>query len=246
MRELNSQISRSRVLFQVSVSLFGLVLAVLFAVSPQVSADSFVWRRPLVGSAFATVCILGILAVLFPNTCSKSFAPSGKKKKQNSLFSHASASALRGHHPQCSHFSGHVFRVCGRVFCATCSGLFSGALFALVGVVAYFFGNWQIGQNAIVSVAVGVVGVALGLIQPALPLLHSGVMRLFTGAFFVAGAFLVLLGIEELTHNFSLDLFVVALSILWLATRISLSQWDHERICSRCGVESCGYKVGSA
>lgn len=246
MRELNSQISRSSVLFQVSVSLFGLILAVLFAVSPQVSQESLVWRKPLVGSAFATVCILGILAVLFPNTCSKSFAISGRKKKQSPQFSHASASALLGHHPQCSHFSGHVFRVGGRVFCATCSGLFLGALFALVGVVACFFGSWQIEQNAIVAVAVGLVGVALGLIQSPLPVLQSGIMRLFTGAFFVAGAFLVLLGTEELTHNFSLDLFVVALSILWLATKISLSQWDHERICSRCAIESCDYKVGSA
>jgi len=130
------------------------------------------------------------------------------------------------------------------VFCATCSGLFSGAFFALVGLGACFFGSWQIGQNAIVAVAVGAAGVALGLIQSALPVLQSGVMRLFTGAFFVAGVFLVLLGIEELTHNFSLDLFIVALSILWLATKISLSQWDHERICSRCTSDSCDYRMG--
>ena len=244
MRELNSQISRSRVLFQVSVSLFGLVLAVLLAVSPQVSADSFVWRRPLVGSAFATICILGILAVLSPSTCSKPFRISPRKNKQDRRFSHASASALRGHHPQCSHFSGHVFRVDRRVLCATCSGLFSGALFALVGVVVYFFGSWHIGQNAIVAVAVGAVGVALGLMQSPLPVLQTGVMRLFTGALFVAGAFLVLLGIEELTHSFSLGLFVVALSVLWLATKISLSQWDHERICSRCTSDSCDDKIG--
>ena len=244
MLELNSQISRSSVLFQVSVSLFGLVLAVLSAVSPQVSAEPFIWRKPLVGSAFATICILGILAALSPNTCSKSFAIRGKKKKQNPLFSHASASALRGHHPQCNHFSRHVFRVSGRVFCATCSGLFLGALFALVGVAACFFGSWQIGQNAIVTVAVGAAGVALGLIQSPLPVLQSGVMRLFTGAFFVAGAFLVLLGIEESTRSVSLDLLIVALSILWLATKISLSQWDHERICSRCTSDSCDYRMG--
>jgi hypothetical protein len=69
-------------------------------------------------------------------------------------------------------------------------------------------------------------------------------MRLFTGAFFVAGAFLILLGIEESTRSVSLDLFVVALSILCLATKISLSQWDHERICSRCTSGSFDCKVG--
>jgi hypothetical protein len=226
------------------VSLFGLILSVLFAVSPQVSQESFVWRKPLVGSAFAAVCILGILAVLFPKTCSKPFAAGTKRKRLGPQVSHATSSDLRGHHPQCVHFSGHVFAVGERVFCATCSGLFLGALLALVGDGAYFFGDWRFGQNAVLVVAVGAVGVAVGLLQSSLPIIQKGVMRLFTGAFFVAGAFLILLGIEESTRSVSLDLFVVALSILCLATKISLSQWDHERICSRCTSGSFDCKVG--
>lgn len=241
---LNSQIGRSTVLFQVLVSLFGLILVVLFAVNPQVSQESFVWRKPLVGSAFAVICILGILAVLFPSSCSGLFAGGTKQKGLGAQVSHAASSNLRGHHPQCIHYSGHVFTVGGRRFCATCSGLFLGVLLALVGDGASFFRNWHVGQYAALAVAVGVVGVALGLAQSSLPILQMGVMRLFTGAFFVVGAFLVLLGIEELTRSVSLDLFVVALSVLWLVTKISLSQWDHERICSRCTSESCGYKIG--
>jgi len=119
-----------------------------------------------------------------------------------------------------------------------------GALFALVGVGASFFGNWHVGQYAALAVAVGVVGVALGLAQSSLPILQMGVMRLFTGVFFVFGAFLVLLGIEELTRSVSIDLFVVALSVLWLVTKISLSKWDHYRICSRCAPECCDFKRG--
>jgi len=240
--ELNSQISRSAVLFQVSVSLFGLILVVLFAVSPQVSHEPFVWRKPFAGSAFAAVCILGILAALFPSTCSGFFVVGAKQKRLGLQVSHAASSNLRGHHPKCIPYSGHVFALGERTFCATCSGLFLGALFALVGDAAYFFGNWQIGQNAALAVAVGVVGVALGLAQSSLPILQRGVTRLFTGVFFVAGAFLILLGIEELTHSVSLELFVVALSVLWLVTKISLSKWDHERICERCASESCDLK----
>jgi len=243
LHELSSQISRSAVLFQVSVSLFGLILVVLFAVNPQASQESLVWRKPLVGSAFAAVCILGILAVLFPRACSGFFAAGAKQKGLGAQFSHA-ASSLRGHHPQCIPYSGHVLAVGGRTFCATCSGLFLGALFALVGDAAYFFLGWRIGQNALLAVAVGVVGISLGLAQSSLPTLQRGVTRLFTGAFFVAGAFLILLGIEELTRSVSLDLFVVALSLLWLVTKISLSKWDHERICSRCAPECCDFKRG--
>jgi len=242
LRRLNFRLSSSIVLFETLVSFFGLILAVLFAVHPQVSQWDFVWRKPLVGVAFAGVCILGILAVLFPSTCSRSFVAGRKEKGDHSRISHATASTLLGHHPQCSGYSAHVFSVGRRVFCATCSGLFLGAFFALLGVGAFFFGNWQIRHNAASAVVVGVVGVSLGLLQSSLPTLQKGVVRLFTGAFFVVGTFLILLGIEELTHNVSLDLFIVALSVFWLVTRISLSQRDHERICSRCNPESCGFK----
>jgi len=245
LRELNSQINKSTILFQVSVSLFGLILVALFVVSPQVSQEPFVWRKPLVGSAFAVVCILGILAVLFPSSCSGFFAAGAKQKGLGAQVSHAASSTLRGHHPQCIHFSGHVFVVGERTFCATCSGLFLGALLALAGDGASFFFGWQVGQNAVVAVAVGVVGVSLGLAQSSLPILQRGVTRLFTGVFFVVGAFLILLGIEESSRSVSLDLFVVALSVLWLVTKISLSKRDHERICSRCPSESCDFKKNS-
>jgi hypothetical protein len=122
--------------------------------------------------------------------------------------------------------------------------LFLGAVFALVGVGAYFFGNWQIGQNALPALAVGVVGVALGLLQSSLPI-QKGAMRLFTGSFFVAGAFLILSGIEELTHNVSIDFLVVALSVFWLMTKISFSKWDHGRICLQCTSETCDFKRDS-
>lgn len=242
MRRLNSKLSGSIVLFEASVSFFGLILAILFAVYPQVSQGEFVWRKPLIGSAFAVVCILGILAVLFPNACSGFFAAGRQEKGSHLRISRGAASVLRGHHPQCSGYSVHVFTVGRRVFCATCSGLFLGALFVLPGVCMFFFGNWQIGQNAVLAVVVGVVGVALGLLQSSVPVLQNSVVRLFAGVFFVVGAFLILLGIEELNRNVSLDFFIVVLSIFWLVTRISFSQWDHERICSRCASQSCSLR----
>jgi len=234
-------------LFLVSVSFFALILAVLLAVYPPISHEDFVWRKPMVGSAFGAVCVLGILAVLFPNKCSRFFDAGKREKSQNRFFgfkrnvsiSHTTASTLRGHHPLCGRFSAHVFRLGEKMFCATCSGLFSGALFALIGVAMYFFGNWQTGQNAFLMILVGVVAVTLALLQSPLPRLQHSVIRLFSSAFFVVGTFLILVGIEELAHNTPADLFLVVLSVFWLMTRISLSQWDHERICSKCTLDSC-------
>ncbi len=242
MRQLNSTISRSTVSFQLSVSVFGLILVILFATNPQVVEESFAWRKPLIGTALATVCVLGILSVFFPSKCSAPFRVLRKGKRQDLRASHAASLALAGHHPQCSHYSGHVLTLGRRRVCATCSGLFIGALIALTGVGVFFFSNIQIRLEAMLAVAVGVVGVALGLLQSLLPRLQNGVTRLFTGTFFVAGTSLILIGIEEVTRSVSMDLFVVALSVLWLMTKISLSQRDHMRICSRCSSESCSLK----
>jgi len=181
--------------------------------------------------------------VLFPNVCSRFFVSRRQERQAHSQAFHGAASTLLGHHPQCSGYSGHVFTLGRKVFCATCSGLLLGAVLALVGVCVFFFGGWEITQNAVAAVVVGVVGVALGLVQSPLPVLQGrGAVRLFTSVFFVVGAFLILLGVEELAHNVSLDFFVVALSVFWLVTRISFSSWDHERICFRCRSESCEFR----
>lgn len=245
----NRKLRNPTLLFLVSVSFFGLILTVLLALYPPISHEDFAWRKPVVGSAFGAVCVLGILAVFFPNTCSRFFDVGKKEKSQNRFFgfkrnvtiSHKTSSTLHGHHPVCGHFSAHVFRLGGKMFCATCSGLFLGTLIALVGVALFFFGNWHMGQNASLMVLVGAVGVVLGLLQSPLPILQNSVIRLFSSAFFVAGTFLILISNEELAHNTSVDFFLVALSVFWLMTRISLSQWDHERICSKCTSDSCSF-----
>jgi hypothetical protein len=232
----NHKLHNLTLVFLVSVSFFGLILTVLLALHPPILEEDLVWRKPVAGSAFGAVCILGTLAVFSPNACSRFFG-----FKRSASISHATASTLRGHHPVCGRFSAHVFRLDGRVFCATCSGLFLGALISLFGLALYFFGNWQMGQNAFLAVLVGSVGVIFGLLQSPLSMLQNSVIRLFSSAFFVVGTFLILEGVEELAHSVSIDLFLVVLSVFWLMTRISLSQWDHERVCSKCTLDSCSF-----
>jgi len=243
----NNKGSNLTLLFLVSVSFLGLILAVFLAVYPPVSKEDLVWRKPLVGVSFAAVSVFGIIAVFFPNQCSRSFDLGKREKHPHRFFgfgqtmsdSSATALTLRGHHPMCGRFSAHVYRLRGTILCATCSGLFLGATIVLAGVGLYFFGNLQMGSNAFVAVLAGVLGVVLGLLQSPLPLLQSSFTRLFSSAFFVVGTFLILAGIEELARNVSVDLLFVALSVFWLLTRIALSQWDHERICSECTLDSC-------
>jgi hypothetical protein len=212
-------------IFAASVSIFGLFIVLTLAVNPPTIYENFFWRKPLIGSIFGLICILGILAALFPKQCSRT---SHFQKMDMNTTSHRIHSA--SHHPDCEKFSAHVIRVSNRTLCAACTGLLLGAIIALVGTVFYFFDGWHVEGVSFPAVLTGAVGIVLGFLQ----LKFRGFIRLTLNMFFVLGAFLILVGIDELTESLFVDFFLAALIVFWILTRIQLSQWDHWRICSNC------------
>ena len=225
--------------FLISVSIFGLILSTFFVLHPSVLEDNFAYRNLSVGSAFGTVCFLGILAALFPSSC-LTIPQLWKKNKHNRHTSNVHETNLRAHHPSCENYSTHILRVGNINFCATCSGLLVGATLVLFGTASYFFGTLRI-SNPSLFVLIGAAGVALGLLQSALPTFSGGFTRFFCSILFVAGTFLMLVSIDTAAKNTSIDLFFIALSALLILTKITLSQRDHHRTCSDCSVKSCGY-----
>jgi hypothetical protein len=238
---MSQNLSRSfHITYLVLVSFLGLFLAGMLTVYPPNVHESFLWRKPLIGSIFGLICVFGLLAVFFPRQCSRVF-DFGKKKLSltdlGKFASHGISSTLRGHHPDCENFSAHVFRMGDKTFCAACTGLLLGGLSALVGTLLYFFSNWCIEQSSSLIVFVGILGVGSGLFQ----FKSRRFFRLLLNIFFVLGTFFILIGVDKLIHSVTVDLFLVALTLFWLFTRISLSQWDHERICYACKVVFCEF-----
>ena len=223
--------------FLVSVSIFGLLLSIFFVFYTSIIADGFAYRNLVVGSAFGAVCVLGIYAALFPSSCFTipKFHKSNKNDKR-ALNIHETA--LRAHHPFCENYATHILSIGSMKFCATCSGLLVGAILALLGTGLYFFGSLSIGNPAIL-VLTGAVGVTLGLLQAALPKSSVGLTRFFASILFVFGTFLMLVSIDMSVKNTFIALFFVGLSILWILTKISLSQRDHRSTCSNCSLKSC-------
>jgi hypothetical protein len=222
------------IIFAVGVSIFGSIMALMLALYPTTTQGSLPWRKPLIGSIFALICISGIMAVFFPEKCSESFHSHKTEKTtiskaRNSSFQGASVT-LEGHHPDCGRFSMHIVRVDRHVFCAACTGLFLGALVSVLGTSLYFFGEWRLEEASLPAVFIGIAGVILGLLQ----LKFGGFVRLMLNAYFVLGTFLVLAGVDELRQSLFADLFLIALIVFWLFSRIALSQWDHWRICQDC------------
>jgi len=222
-------------MFLLRMSFFGVLLSVLLAFFPHTPPEDFVWRKPVVGSVFGLICVLGILAALSPKQCTNALI-FGKGK---GYALHGYSAKIGGHHPICKNFSPHVFRIGNRRFCVACTGLTVGGLLALVGAFLYFFADWHVEQDIVLVVLAGLLGVSLGLFQFRV---RRRLIRILLNAFFVMGSFLVLIGVDGLTQSLFADLFLVALIVFWLFTRISVSQWDHERICYACGVAVCEFR----
>jgi len=239
---MSQNLSRSfEITYLVIVSFLGLFLAGMLTVYPPSVHENLFWRKPLVGSIFGLICIFGILVVFSPTWCSRVF-DFGRKKKPSRPYlskftSYGASSTLQGHHPDCENFSAHVFRIGDKTFCAACTGLFLGGLLALAGTILYFFGNWHVEQSSSMMTWAGVLGVGFGLFQ----FKFRSFIRLFLNIFFVLGSFFILVGADKLVQSVAVDLFLVALTVFWLFTRISLSQWDHERICHACKVATCEF-----
>ena len=235
----SSQPSNVTLLSFVLASILGLVSLAFFALNSTASADGFALRKPLIGSIFLLICVFGSLAVVVPGKCNSILG--GQEK--GSLFGFHSAApsshALKGHHYDCEGYVAHIIKFRGRTLCAACSGLFLGAVTAMFGTVAYFFSNAELNQFGLLFLIAGMGFIALGFIQ----FKSLGPGRLLVNSLFVLGAFLVLLAADAISMNLFIDLYVISLALLWIFTRILLSQWDHSRICHSCRVD-CELKKG--
>ena len=230
---------KSDIKYQLLVSFLGLLLVVALTAFPPAVTENHYWRKPVIGSIFSAICVLGVLAVFSPSKCGK-IADIFKKNRVGSsdsaqFASHGTSNALRGHHPTCGNYDAHILRIKGKTVCAACAGLLLGGLLALAGASVYFFAGWHVAGQSSLMVLLGAVGVSFGLFQ----FKFRGLVRLLVNTVFVLGSLLVLAGVDRLIHSLFFDLFVVCLIVFWLFTRISLSHWDHKRICSGCDVENC-------
>ncbi len=227
---------RADLSYKLLLSIAGLLLIVALTVFPPTVTGDFTLRKTVIGLIFSMFCLLGVLAVFSPSKCGKILDLKKGSVGSDSAVSHGVSTVLRGHHPTCGKYSAHVFRIGDRTFCAACIGLLLGGLLALAGAAIYFFCDWQVAEYTELIVLLGSLGVSFGLFQ----FKFRSLIRLSANTVFVLGALLILIGIDESVHSLVFDLFVFSLIVFWLFTRISLSQWDHEMICSGCETQNCG------
>lgn len=232
--------------FLLAISSFSLFIVAVIALTPHIGQDPL-WREQLMGSILCSLCLIGIIAVIFPGKCARAFRlleggstanghnpPQGDESVKVDV-----RRSVRGHHPDCGNYSAHVLRLGGRRLCASCTGLLFGASVVIFATTPYAFGLWQMESGSVAVVFLGILGVSLGLSQFVLFRERGSVLRFLFGAFFVLGAFLILVEVDALVRSTTLDLFLTLSALVWILTRMYLSEWDHARICSICGMMAC-------
>lgn len=219
--------------FTLFVSLFGLLTTfIMMAYPPKVPSDLFL-RKPLIGSTFIAICAAGTAAALSPRKCSTSFdthVPKAKSIQESKIVSTVGSKA---HHPDCGRFSAHTIRFRHTAYCAACTGLVLGAFLAVAMSVAYFFFGLSTAAFSLPYVAIGQLGLLVGFIQ----FTFKGWARAAANAFFVFGTALIVIGIDQHIGSFFVDLYMMGLVVFWIMTRITISQWDHSRICLVCNYQ---------
>jgi hypothetical protein len=230
---MRTQDDRSMTLkFMVTMSLITWSTIALILIYPPASTPNFYLQKQLVGIAFTALCASGAIAAVSPNNCVLTSEAHPNQTTWKSNEGKSPQRHTKGHHPDCREFSAHTLRFNDRTYCAACSGLFAGALVALLVAVPYFFLGSKFDDVSVLAVTSGQTGVMMGLIQ--FKLKHW--FRSLANALFVVGGCLVLIGTDQYAHNFSIDIYLFAVLLLWISTRVVISEWDHSRICKRCGL----------
>ena len=216
-------------LFLIAVAVFGFGLVTFLVLQPNLPVDSPILRRPLVGSLYIVICVLGIVAVFYPNKCRLVF----KKPSQSPYAAKVSALPVQlvGHHPNCEKFSANRIILHARVFCAACSGLLIGAIVAIVGIVLFSFDLFDMSGEILWILMVGEVLMFAGLAQIRL----GGYVKMTVNVLFVIGSCVSLIAVDILGQNLLIDAYMLGLIVYMLWVRILLSEWNNKIICMNCG-----------
>lgn len=183
------------------------------------------------------ICILGILAAIYPGMC-RGFIKSQYKQNRNVKKSKSNNSPIRfeGHHPDCRQFENHTFKFDGKKYCPGCSGLFIGALIAVLGSLFYYF------EGLPTSYAQNFFWIGTGLVFAVLFLIVfinlEKRLKFISNLILVVGSFLILIGILKAKDNLLMELYFLVLIVFWIITRICISETYHENICVNCQKES--------
>ncbi|MGZ4857457.1 MAG: restriction endonuclease [Methanobacteriaceae archaeon] len=185
---------------------------------------------------------MGMLAAVYPSKCAhlSNFKIDFKKQKPHRRIKIESQKYIikyEGHHPNCGKFNSHVFILKGKKYCAGCTGLFLGGLLAVIGTLIYYFGYnsvYLMEFHGQIVFWIGFFAVLFSLIQLIFINLNNNLIKFSSNLLLVLGSFFILIGIDAIQANISLEIYFLILVLFWILTRIRISQNNHKIRCLEC------------
>ena len=236
-KRLNQHDYDSQSIFLIFISFSGLLLLItMYFWSPTPQTSSYPYKI-LFSSLFIMICILGILAAIYPSACA------GFLKFRNGVQEKSpdrDSIRFKGHHPDCGKFDHHTFKINGKEYCPGCLGLSTGAFIAMTGTIFYFVHGLTSGYGGIYFY-LGVIMVLLALFLIIFIVIGKN-LKFTLNMILVLGSFLIMMGIS-VKGNILLEIYFLILISFWIFTRIRVSQTSHEKVCQVCQEESdCIYE----
>lgn len=222
-------------------------------------------QEPIILLAFVVICIMGMIAATNPRICQNLMQFQHKQNKKinkpslngpiNSfnrpISSHNRFKSIsnipninirfEGHHPDCDQFEKHIIHFNGKKYCPGCTGLFFGALIAVMGCLIYYYvGLPLIYAQTFFWIGAGLVFVSLFSI---IFINLENKLKFISNLALVVGSFFIMVGILKTKNNLFMELYFIILIIIWIITRIEVSLYYHESVCINCQKESsCIYE----
>jgi len=199
------------------------------------------WGKLLVGAPFILSCLVGISLAFRPSWISRRL----KGREKSPVEGEKASRSIRGHHPDCDMFEGHVVTIDEKTVCTGCLGLAVGATISIFLMLSYMIFPSDFSSFSLYLLLItGLALVAFSLIEAAYA--RSRFIHVLMNVILVLGFFLTVMSVFQLSGKPIYGWVVIIISFLWLETRIQIANWRHDRICSSCSEECKIFEMTSA
>jgi hypothetical protein len=203
------------------LSLAGLFFLVLIFIY---SSNNFNPYKIIFLSIFIMICILGIIASIYPSYCLNILNIDSTEGSE----CFGRIISYEGHHADCGVFKDHVFNFKNNKYCVGCSGLLTGSILAIFTCLGYlFYGTFYL------IYWLGVILVLISLIQLIFLSMELKLIKFLSNLGLVWGSALIFIGLLEYGNVF-MAVYFLFLIVVWIITRTALSQENHILICEKC------------
>jgi hypothetical protein len=212
-----------------------LILAFIYPYSNNNISVS-VYDKIVISILFIICCIYGITIAIYPGW----FENLIKHKNKNFTNKKSKKTFLKfiGHHPDCEKYKNHTLILKSKTYCAGCFGLIIGSTISILLIIYYTLIELNISKILLLSFLItGIFIIVLAFIEITLSKRNS-IIHIISNIFLVLSFLIITISLFEITRSLTNGILAIIFSILWLDTRIHLSNWQHNIICRSC-INSC-------